>query len=157
MFKAASKDRVAAALHRIAQDVEHGRVTPSETAARLDRVKMALSQTAQQALSALGPVQASSREEVMKGFKSANPALTDEELEEIADHWEENKDVVKDQAKTAAAPACDGERGCKAPLFFKDSKGYVYCEKHGDKLKAGGRTGVSKLTSAEKKKLEAEG
>jgi len=41
--------------------------------------------------------QASSREDVMKGFKDANPALTDDQLEEIADHWEENKDVVKEK------------------------------------------------------------
>jgi hypothetical protein len=40
--------------------------------------------------------QANSREEVMKGFKAENPALTDDQLKEIADQWEKNKDVVKD-------------------------------------------------------------
>jgi hypothetical protein len=43
--------------------------------------------------------QASSREDVMKGFKDANPAMTDAQLEEAADHWEKNKDVVKNQHK----------------------------------------------------------
>jgi hypothetical protein len=38
--------------------------------------------------------------------------------------------------------ACDGERGCTAPLHYADSKGYAYCQKHGDRLKAAGRTGV---------------
>ena len=33
----------------------------------------------------------------MKGFKSANPDLSDAQLEEIADQWEKNKDVVKDK------------------------------------------------------------
>jgi hypothetical protein len=45
--------------------------------------------------------QAGSREDVMKGFKKENPALTDAQLKEIADQWEANKDVVKD--KTAGA------------------------------------------------------
>ena len=43
--------------------------------------------------------QASSREEVMKGFKDANPSMTPEQLESAADHWEKNKNVVKDQHK----------------------------------------------------------
>ncbi len=44
----------------------------------------------------------SSREKVMEGFKGANPDLSDEQLEVIADHWEKHKDTVKDQHKTAA-------------------------------------------------------
>jgi hypothetical protein len=43
---------------------------------------------------------AGSREEVEKGFKKENPALTDAQLKEIGDQWEKNKDVVKD--KTAS-------------------------------------------------------
>jgi len=43
--------------------------------------------------------QASSREDVMKGFKEANPSMSEEDLEKAADHWEKNKDVVKDQHK----------------------------------------------------------
>ena len=33
----------------------------------------------------------------MQGFKKANPALTEDQLEEIAEHWDRNKDVVKDK------------------------------------------------------------
>jgi len=43
--------------------------------------------------------QASSREDVMKGFKDANPSMSDEDLQKAADHWEQNKDVVKNQHK----------------------------------------------------------
>lgn len=38
---------------------------------------------------------ASSREEVIEGFKKTNPSLTEAQLEEIADHWERNKDNLK--------------------------------------------------------------
>lgn len=59
---------------------------------------MAMSQEASSAWATMGSsIQANSREEVMKGFKSQNPKLTDEQLNEIADHWEKNKDVVKDK------------------------------------------------------------
>jgi len=95
MFKAASKDRISAALHRIADDIGAARISPREATLRLHRVKMALSQTAEQALEAMGPIQANSREEVMKGFKSANPDLTDAQLEEIATEWEKNRDNFK--------------------------------------------------------------
>lgn len=53
--------------------------------------------------------QAGSREDVMEGFKSANPDLTDADLEKIADQWEKNKDVVKD--KTAALTIKPGDEG----------------------------------------------
>lgn len=97
-FKASSQDRIASALRRVAESVEAGEVSPDDARKRLHRVLMALSQTAEQAMQAMGPLQANSREEVMKGFKSANPDLTDEQLNEIADQWEKNKDVVKDKA-----------------------------------------------------------
>lgn len=97
MFKVAAQNRVAPALQRIATEIQGGKITPTEARTRLQRVLMALSQTAEQAVQAMGNVQAGSREEVMKGFKSANPSLTDAQLEEIADHWEKNKDVVKDK------------------------------------------------------------
>jgi len=71
---------------------------------RVRRVLMALSQTAQQALEAMGPIQANSREEVMKGFKSANPDLSEAQLTEIADQWEKNKDVVKDKHQYESQP-----------------------------------------------------
>ena len=97
MFKAASKSHVADALRRIAADVEAARIPPREASYRLSMVRMALSQTAQEAVEAMGQIQAGSRQEVMDGFKKSNPSLTKEQLEEIADHWEENKDVVKDK------------------------------------------------------------
>lgn len=97
MFKAASNSRIATALRRIADEVQSARISPREASLRVRRVLMALSQTSQQAIEAMGPVQGSSREDVIKGFKSANPDLTDEQLEEIADQWEKNKDVVKDK------------------------------------------------------------
>lgn len=97
MFRAASSSRIATALRRIADEVQAARIPPQEASRRVRRVLMALSQTSQQALEAMGPIQANSREEVMKGFKSANPDLSDAQLEEIADQWEKNKDVVKDK------------------------------------------------------------
>ncbi len=98
MFKAASKNRVAEALYRIASGVEAARLSPVDATMRLHRVLMALAQTPDRAVQAMGPIQANSREKVMEGFKSANPDLTDEQLEEIADQWEKNKDVVKDKS-----------------------------------------------------------
>lgn len=97
MFRAASSNHIATALRRIADEVQSARIHPREASRRVRRVLMALSQTAQQAIEAMGPIQANSREEVMKGFKSANPALTDAQLEEIADQWEKNRSVVKDK------------------------------------------------------------
>ncbi len=41
--------------------------------------------------------QANSREDVMKGFKEANPDMTEADLEKAADMWEKHKDVVKDK------------------------------------------------------------
>ena len=97
MFKAASTSHIAGALRRIAADIEAARIPPREASYRLSMVRMALSQTAQEALEAMGPIQANSREEVMKGFKKSNPALSEDQLKEIADQWEANKDVVKDK------------------------------------------------------------
>lgn len=97
MFKAASKNRVAEALYRIASGVEAASLSPVDATMRLHRVLMALAQTPSRAVQAMGPIQADSREKVMEGFKGANPDLTDEQLEEIADQWEANKDVVKDK------------------------------------------------------------
>jgi uncharacterized protein YeaO (DUF488 family) len=67
--------------------------------------RLAMSKEASSAWQSYSPlfVEASSREKVMEGFKSANPKLTDEQLEEIADHWEKHKDVVKDKHKSASA------------------------------------------------------
>ena len=97
MFRAASSNRIATALHRIADEVQAARIPPQEASRRVRRVLMALSQTSQQALEAMGPVEATTRQDVIDGFKSANPDLTDDQLEEIADQWEKNKSVVKDK------------------------------------------------------------
>jgi hypothetical protein len=97
MFRAASTSHIATALRRIAADVESARIPPQEASRRVRRVLMALSQTSQQALEAMGPIQATTRQDVIDGFKSSNPALTEDQLEEIATHWEKNKDVVKDK------------------------------------------------------------
>jgi hypothetical protein len=98
MFKLASTNRIASHLRQLADYIEKT-ATPNRhvVIAGLHYVKMALSQTAQEAVEAMGPMQADSREDVMKGFKKSNPALTDAQLEEIADNWEKNKDVVKDK------------------------------------------------------------
>jgi hypothetical protein len=101
MFRAASTNHIANALRRIAADVESVRIPPSEASRRVRRILMALSQTSQQALEAMGPIQATTRQEVIDGFKSANPSLTEEQLEEIATNWEKNKDVVKDKHQQA--------------------------------------------------------
>ncbi len=87
-----------------------------------------LADTAQPTLAA-APIftQAGSREEVMDGFKKENPDLTEDQLKEIADQWEANKDVVKD--KTAAEDKDedkDSEKGKPfpgaAPPFGKDKE-----------------------------------
>jgi CRISPR/Cas system CSM-associated protein Csm5 (group 7 of RAMP superfamily) len=95
-LKIASKNFIAQSLRDILAYVEtEAKPNKHVVVAALHRVKMALSETAQEAVQAMGPLQANSREEVMKGFKESNPSLTKDQLEEIADHWEKNKDVVK--------------------------------------------------------------
>lgn len=95
-FSAAGKRHVSSALRRIVAGIETG-ADLQTTTRRLQRVLMALAQTPAQAVTAMGVMNASSRTEVMEGFKSANPSLTQEQLEDIADYWEQHKDVVKDQ------------------------------------------------------------
>lgn len=97
MFKAASKSHVAGALRRIADEIEGARISPKDASYRLSMVRMALSQTAQEAVEAMGPIQATTRQDVIDGFKKSNPDLTEEDLEGIADQWEKNKSVVKDK------------------------------------------------------------
>lgn len=98
MFKAASTNVTASSLRQLADYIEKT-ANPNRhvVIAGLHKIKMGLSQTAQEAVQSMGPLQANSREQVMEGFKKSNPALTDAQLNEIADHWEKNKDVVKDQ------------------------------------------------------------
>jgi len=141
MFKAASKNHIASALRRIASDVEAARISPAEASRRLSRVRMALSQTAQEAIDSMGPVEANSREEVMKGFKSANPDLTKDQLEEIADQWEKNKDVVKDKASSSEGRQSRFEQGKPADptenMSPEDAKKWKDMnEEHGDNFKS---------------------
>lgn len=97
-FKAASQSRIASALRRIAGEVEAGAIPPVEVNRRLRNVLMACATTADQAVQATWPQMADSREEVMDGFKKNNPDLSDADLNEIADQWEKNKNVVKDKS-----------------------------------------------------------
>lgn len=101
-FKAASSNRLSEALQRIASGIEDASLHPQEASNRIAFVRMALSQTAQQAVEAMGSVQANSEEAVRDGFKKSNPALTESQLDEIVQHWRDNKDVVKDRHKSAA-------------------------------------------------------
>jgi len=98
MYKLASANRTSSALRKLADYIDQNPNPDHHSIiAGLHRIKMGLSQTAQQALEAMGPLQAGSREDVMDGFKKSNPDLTKDQLEEIADQWEKNKDVVKDK------------------------------------------------------------
>jgi hypothetical protein len=96
MFKI---DASAATLHlaTLERYLATAKVDPRVVHASVCRVMMALSQTAESAVKAMGPLRANSRDEVMKGFKGANPSLTKEDLEEIADNWEKHKDTIKDK------------------------------------------------------------
>jgi len=129
MLRLASTNFVSAALRGLADYIDDN-PSPNRHViiGGLHRVKMALSQTAQEAVEAMGPLQASSREDVMEGFKKANPSLSSEQLEEIADHWEANKDVVKDKqahvSKLASYPK-DWTMTRRMNQLYADFKGDV--------------------------------
>lgn len=81
---------------------------------------------------------AGSREEVMDGFKKENPALTPEQLKEIADQWEANKDVVKDKSASDEVTAGAGEEFQKVNPAITDEQVAVINdmhEKHKDVVK----------------------
>jgi hypothetical protein len=122
-FKAAPQSHIVPALKRIASALQSESITPEEVSYRLAMVRMALSQTAQQAVEAMGPIQADSREKVMDGFSKANPALTQDQLEEIADQWEKNKD----QLKTAAVRS-HSQRVASTHSDVKHLRGAPYFE-----------------------------
>ncbi len=96
MFKAASKETVSGSLRVLAEYID-STSQPSKhvVLAGLARIKMAIAQTAQEAVEAMGPLQAGGREEVENGFKRENPSLTDAQLKEIGDEWVKNKDQLK--------------------------------------------------------------
>lgn len=87
MFKAASREHVAGALHRIASQIEANQIAPHDVAKRLYRVLMALAKTPAEALHAVRPLNASSPGQVVDMFASANPNLTVDQLTEIGNHW----------------------------------------------------------------------
>lgn len=120
-FQAASKNHIAGALRRLADAVEASSQSPKTILTRLARVQMALSQTAEQAVQAAWPFEANSREEVIDGFRSANPSLSKADLEEIADHWEKNRNVVKDKASSVGKRSDDiGELNSLANHVARD-------------------------------------
>jgi hypothetical protein len=92
-------------------------------------------------------------------FEKGKPADPTKHMsEEDADKWKAMNDEHKDNFKSAdfkdGKPQCDDDRNCKEPVAFKDSKGYIYCQKHGERLKKAGRPGVLPLSKAAIKKLE---
>lgn len=82
-------------------------LTPGEEPSRmalaslLRRVLADAMQPTSQAMAAAIFAQATSRQDVIDGFMSANPAMSKEDAEKAADEWERNKNVVIDKAKTA--------------------------------------------------------
>lgn len=96
--KQASDETVSSKLRKVADDMANGK-NPSRVALAKSLRSLladAVQPTASQKATALMQ-QAGSREDVMKGFKEANPELTDAQLKDIADQWEKNKNVVKDK------------------------------------------------------------
>ena len=92
-------------------------------------------------------------------FQKGKPADPTKHMsDEDADKWKQMTDEHKDNFKSAGfvdgKPQCDDDRNCKEPIAFQDSKGYIYCQKHGEKLKKAGRPGVRPLSKAAIKKLE---
>jgi hypothetical protein len=138
--KASSEETTARKLHKIADDLL-AQKNPSRVAlAKSLRgliADVAQPTAGQMAASIL--YQANSREEVMQGFKSANPTLTEAQLEEIADHWERNKDVVKDKHTAATV----------SPIEKLEKKTWDWSLAQKEAL-----TGFAKEASAAVKKVE---
>lgn len=84
-----SRQQVASILYRMAGEAE------VETALRL----------ASQPKFTQEHMQLGNAEEVKKKFKAENPDITDEALNEIAEQWSKNKDVVKDKTALEATDA----------------------------------------------------
>lgn len=106
MFKAASTDRIAGALHRIADEIGTANISPREATLRMHRVLMALAQTPEEALQAVRPFNASDPDAVMKLFASANPDLTVDQLTEIGVRWAgQKKDEDKQSRFEEGKPA----------------------------------------------------
>jgi RNA polymerase-binding transcription factor DksA len=97
--------------------------------------------------------------------KIASPLELQAELQHILAYVQEEKHPSRERVaesltrlaaslRQAEKLTCDGEKGRKGAVTYIDNKGYVYCTKCGDSLKAGGRKGVRKLRPEEIKKLE---
>ena len=111
--------------------------TPSrlELASLMRRVLADTIQPTSSAIQAAIFAQATTRQDVIDGFMSANPAMSKEDAEKAADEWEKNKDVVKN--KTAGA----GEAFQKVNPAITDEqveKINEMHEKHKDNFKTAG-------------------
>lgn len=101
-LSASDLKNIAPMIRQAALEVEFGtNPKPSQVIARLREIVAAILPLDTPLILATLLV-GNSREKVMEGFKAANPNLSEEQLEEIADHWERNKDVVKDRHSTSA-------------------------------------------------------
>ena len=94
--------KLSAHLQTIAQQVATGKTSDGKPVSRVTLARHLrrlfadmMEPTAMQQAAAIYQ-QANSREDVMKGFKDANPSMSEEDLEKAADNWEKHKDVVKD-------------------------------------------------------------
>lgn len=106
-----------------------------ELASLLRRVLADAIQPTAGAMAAAIFAQATSRQDVIDGFMSANPTMSKEDAEKAADEWEKNKDVVKN--KTAGA----GEAFQKVNPAITDEqveKINEMHEKHKDNFKTAG-------------------
>ncbi len=154
-FKAASQTRISSALRRIADEVDAATLRPQDVTYRLRRVLMACATTADQAVQATWPQMADSREEVMDGFKKTNPDLSDADLNEIADQWEKNKNVVKDKsADSEEVKESKFEEGKPADptenMSPEDSKKWkVEHDKHKDEFKSASTAFSWKVNAAD--------
>jgi len=94
--------KLSAHIQTIAQQVATGQTSDGKPVSRIALARHLrrlfadmMEPTAMQQAAAIYQ-QANSREDVMKGFKEANPNMSEEDLEKAADNWEKHKDVVKD-------------------------------------------------------------
>jgi hypothetical protein len=63
--------------------------------------------------------EATSRDDVMDGFKKNNPDLTKEHLETIADEWEKNRDVVKSKNASEDTEEDESEKDVEKTAITK--------------------------------------
>ncbi len=125
-----------------------------ELASLLRRVMASAIQPTAGAMAAAIFAQATSRQDVIDGFMSANPTMSKEDAEKAADEWEKNKDVVKN--KTAGA----GEAFQKVNPAITDEqveKINEMHEKHKDNFKTAGLFYSTDETAEDKESKFEEG